>query len=105
MSGESEPGAADPAALKAVQVRIEGRVQGVWFRAWTAQEARARKLSGWVRNRADGTVEALFAGPEAAVDEMLAACWTGPPAAVVEEVRAQPVAAPEEPGFRQAPTA
>lgn len=105
MSSESEVDAADASAVKAVQVRIEGRVQGVWFRAWTAQEARARQLSGWVRNRADGTVEALFAGSATAVDDMLAACWSGPPAAVVQDVRAQPVAAPDEPGFRQMATA
>ena len=105
MSSESAAGVGDGTAVKAVQVRIEGRVQGVWFRAWTAQEARARQLSGWVRNRADGTVEAVFAGPAAVVDDMLAACWSGPPAAVVQDVQTQPTTAPDQSGFRQVATA
>ncbi|MDP6121448.1 MAG: acylphosphatase [Rhodospirillales bacterium] len=89
----------------AVRVRIEGRVQGVWFRAWTAQEATARGLDGWVRNRADGSVEALFAGPIAAVDEMLAACRRGPPMAAVSGVETAPAAAPADSGFHFLPTA
>ncbi len=87
----------------AVRVRIEGRVQGVWFRAWTAQEATALGLDGWVRNRADGTVEALFAGPADAVEEMVEACREGPPAARVTDVAARPADAPEKPGFHQLP--
>jgi acylphosphatase len=66
-----------------VRVRVEGRVQGVWFRAWTVQEATRRGLSGWVCNRRDGAVEAVFAGPRAQVDDMVAACRRGPPAAAV----------------------
>ncbi len=93
------------AVSKSVRVRIEGRVQGVWFRAWTEGEAEARGLAGWVRNRADGTVEALFAGPVEAVDDMLAACREGPPAARVTGVRIEPAEDPGEAGFRQAPTA
>ncbi|WP_245826527.1 acylphosphatase [Oceanibacterium hippocampi] len=65
---------------------MRGRVQGVWFRAWTRERAQALRLAGWVRNRRDGAVEALFAGPEPAVDEMLEACWEGPEAAVVKAV-------------------
>lgn len=90
---------------KAVRVVIEGRVQAVWFRAWTAQEAGARGLSGWVRNRMDGSVEALFAGAEADVDEMVAACRQGPPAAHVTGVTPYPAEAPEGGGFRHLPTA
>lgn len=71
---------------KAVIVRVSGSVQGVWFRAWTKQEAEARGLKGWVRNRRDGTVEALFAGPPQAVDDMIMACYQGPPLADVAEV-------------------
>ena len=58
-------------------VRIEGRVQGVWFRGWTVDDATRLKLDGWVRNRRDGSVEALFAGRAQAVDKMLAACRRG----------------------------
>ncbi len=87
------------------RVRIEGRVQGVWFRAWTAEQAIARGLKGWVRNRRDGSVEALFAGPEAAVEDMLRACREGPPAAAVTTVIAEPAEAPDGDGFLQLPTA
>jgi acylphosphatase len=59
-------------------VIIEGRVQGVGFRNWTQREAAKRGLNGWVRNRADGTVEAVFQGANAQVDAMLTACSNGP---------------------------
>jgi acylphosphatase len=69
-----------------VSVRIRGRVQGVWYRGWTEEEAARRGLRGWVRNRRDGSVEALFSGPAAIVQDMIEACWKGPPAARVEAV-------------------
>lgn len=69
-----------------VRVQIFGRVQGVWYRAWTEREAQSRGLDGWVRNRQDGTVEAVFSGAEADVKDMIEACWSGPPAARVEEI-------------------
>lgn len=69
-----------------VRVRIHGRVQGVWFRAWTVRAARKRGLSGWVRNRSDGTVEALFSGPEDQIEEMLAACHRGSTASKVSAI-------------------
>ena len=72
--------------LKTVRAIVAGRVQGVWYRAWTAEQAASRGLRGWVRNRRDGTVEALFAGPVDAVDGMLAACGEGPPLAKVTAV-------------------
>jgi len=72
--------------LKTVTVRIEGRVQGVYYRAWTEQTARRLNLDGWVRNRRDGSVEAVFSGPEAQVDEMLRRCAEGPPDAKVTSV-------------------
>ena len=84
---------------RAVLVRIEGRVQGVWYRGWTVQEAVGRRLAGWVRNRSDGSVEALFAGPKPAVDEMVEACWRGPPSAKVTKVAVRPTNPPEQPGF------
>lgn len=79
-----------PSSPQTVLVRITGRVQGVWFRAWTAEQATSRGLAGWVRNRADGSVEALFHGPEGAVREMIAACHQGPPAARVDAVEIEP---------------
>ena len=92
-------------ADKAVRVVIEGRVQGVWFRGWAMQEATRRGLGGWIRNRRDGTVEALFAGAEARVDEIVAACRRGPPAAHVLNVVVHPADDPGERRFRQAATA
>ena len=59
-------------------VTIRGRVQGVGFRAWAEVTALQRGLQGWVRNRRDGSVEVLFAGPEDAVGAMVAACRHGP---------------------------
>ena len=91
--------------MKRVRVVISGRVQGVWFRGWTVDEAIARGLDGWVGNRPDGTVEAVFSGPEETVDAMISRCWTGPPAARVEAVEIFADADPVEPGFRQVPTA
>jgi acylphosphatase len=67
-------------------VTILGRVQGVGYRAWTADEARTRHLQGWVRNRRDGSVEAVFAGDAEFVDAMIAACRKGPSMARVEAV-------------------
>lgn len=91
-------------ATVAVHVVIGGKVQGVWFRGWTIEQARARGLSGWVRNRTDGAVEALFAGPKAAVDDMIAACRRGPPAARVRDLRTEPAEPPAGAEFRQLPT-
>jgi len=76
--------------VSAVRVVIKGRVQGVGFRAWVIREARQRKLTGWVGNRNDGSVEALFAGDAATVDAMLEACRTGPRLAAVRDITASP---------------
>lgn len=67
-------------------IRIFGRVQGVFYRQWTMTEARDKGLSGWVRNRVDGTVEAVFKGDDAAVAEMIEACRRGSPRAFVTRV-------------------
>ena len=72
------------------QVTITGRVQGVGYRAWVDHTARNHDLEGWVRNRRDGRVEALFAGPPEVVSEMVAACRRGPSSARVESVQEEP---------------
>ena len=68
------------------KVRIYGRVQGVFFRQWTVNQARALNVSGWVRNCPDGTVEARVTGDEEAVARMIAAMRQGPSQARVEDV-------------------
>ncbi|MHB8069415.1 MAG: acylphosphatase [Desulfobaccales bacterium] len=69
-----------------VHVIIEGRVQGVFFRAHTRDEATARGLSGWVRNLPDGRVEALFEGEREVLNSMLAWCHQGPRYSYVDRV-------------------
>lgn len=85
--------------VKTLRVRIEGRVQGVWYRAWTVQEATRLGLSGWVRNRRDRSVEALISGPPDRVDDMLALFGRGPPAARVTGVYPKPDDPPESREF------
>jgi acylphosphatase len=72
--------------MKRVHVHISGRVQGVFFRAETQRAAMDFKLTGWVRNTADGRVEAVFEGENENVDKMIAWCRIGPPHARVENV-------------------
>lgn len=69
-----------------VHVAIRGRVQGVGYRAFVEDEAARRGLAGWVRNRRDGTVEALFCGPAATVDDVIEACRKGPWGARVDAI-------------------
>ena len=75
---------------KRVRVRIEGRVQGVYFRASTQREAQALGVAGFVRNLPDGAVEALIEGDEAAVDRLVEWCRHGPPGAGVTRVVCEP---------------
>jgi acylphosphatase len=91
--------------MKAVRVEIEGMVQGVAFRAWTERMAEWLKLTGWVRNRRDGSVEALFCGPDEAVDRMLLLCREGPPAARVSDVREEPFSGEPPLSFQVFPSA
>jgi acylphosphatase len=86
-------------------VRIEGHVQGVWYRGWTVDEATRLGLDGWVRNRRDGSVEVVLAGPPEAVDAMIAACHRGPPSARVDRVVASPSTESVPAGFEQRATA
>jgi acylphosphatase len=67
-------------------VIIRGRVQGIGYRAWTEVTALERGVEGWVRNRRDGSVEALFSGPNDEVAAMIAECRRGPPGARVDVI-------------------
>ncbi|CAL5052307.1 unnamed protein product [Urochloa decumbens] len=96
-----------PPSPKAVRVVVKGRVQGVFFRDWTVETARSLGLAGWVRNRRDGTVEALLSGEPDKVDEMVSRrIPVGPPASAVTAVVPSP-ADPVDPaeGFHRKPTA
>jgi acylphosphatase len=73
-------------AIETVRVTISGRVQGVCFRMETERAAEKYSVNGWVRNRRDGTVEALLQGDSRAVDDMLKWCGQGPPLAIVTKV-------------------
>ncbi len=98
MAGEPE--------RKTVRLRIYGRVQGVGYRAWTAQKARKLGLAGWVRNLNDGTVEAEVQGAREAIEALVAACHAGPPMARVTQVDSADVTGAEiYSDFRQRPTA
>ena len=82
---------------KAVRARITGKVQGVFFRAWTRERAQKKSVRGWVKNCADGSVEAVFVGSARAVDDMIAACRTGPQKARVETMDTEPADAAAAP--------
>jgi acylphosphatase len=93
-----------------VRATIVGRVQGIGYRVWTQAEAEALGLGGWVRNRRNGDVEAVFAGSPAAVEALCRRLWRGPPAARVERVEVSDAGADDlaagggAPGFRQIAT-
>ena len=90
--------------MESLRLRIHGRVQGVWFRGWAVAQAEELDLSGWVRNRQDGSVEAVISGPQTAVRAMVERCRRGPPGARVDAVREEPADEQIRPGFRQLPT-
>lgn len=90
--------------MSAKRLIIAGHVQGVGFRAWLADRARALDLAGWVRNRADGTVEALVAGDSAAVEELLRQCRRGPRLARVSDISEELAEPPDHPGFHCLPS-
>jgi len=90
--------------IVAVHARIEGKVQRVWYRNWTVENATKRGLTGWVRNRTDGSVEAVFAGPKDQVDDMVKVCWQGSPKSQVTNVITEACDVPTEPGFREIDT-
>ncbi|KAB2087246.1 hypothetical protein ES319_A04G089900v1 [Gossypium barbadense] len=95
MSSMATPQAAasdssQPSETKTVRVVIKGRVQGVFYRNWTIENATQLGLKGWVRNRRDGSVEALFSGTPDSVEEMEQRCRRGPPAAMVTGLQVFP---------------
>ena len=90
--------------MRAARLRIMGRVQGVGYRAWALQMASRLGLRGWVRNRSDGSVEAVIIGEEDAVDRMIEACREGPYAARVADVAVSDAADDGSPGFAPKPT-
>jgi acylphosphatase len=88
------------------RILVHGSVQGVFYRAWTVETARALGITGWVRNRADGTVELLAMGTDAAVNALVQHLHQGPPAARVERVEVAEAEAEAEPlkAFEKRPT-
>ena len=88
----------------AIRIVVRGRVQGVSYRAWTIDQAVKRGLRGWVRNRMDRSVEALFIGPADAVDAMVELCRQGPPLARVDALHRTDDVDDGSVGFDQKPT-
>jgi len=86
--------------LRRVRVLISGRVQGVWFRESCRERARLEGIGGWVRNRADGRVEAEFEGAPDAVERMIAWCRVGPSRARVDDVQVEVLEPVGYVGFR-----
>ena len=86
------------------RILVEGRVQGVFYRGWTVETARALGLNGWVRNRRSGGVEILVMGSEEAIETLAERCRQGPPAASVEQVSINAAEAEPMSGFEQRPT-
>jgi acylphosphatase len=86
------------------RLRIKGAVQGVGFRDWAREEAASRGLSGWVRNRSDGSVELMVSGADAKVQDMLRACTQGPPLAQVTSIDIDNEKEAPPSGFARKPT-
>lgn len=91
-------------ARHAARLVIEGRVQGVGFRWWVVEAASGLGLDGWVRNRADGSVEALAIGEAGEIERLISACREGPSSALVQSVRAEPAQDDGSAGFEQRAT-
>jgi acylphosphatase len=86
--------------VKRVRVLVRGRVQGVFFRAEARERARSLGVAGWIRNTGDGSVEAVFEGPDEQVDSLVEWCRRGPAGARVDEVEAVPEEPVGEIGFQ-----
>jgi acylphosphatase len=90
--------------LTALRLRIDGFVQAVGYRNFVIAEARKLGLDGWIRNRSDGTVEALVSGETKAVEAMVAACMRGPDGSRVKNVELHNSEPPAEKGFHRRPS-
>jgi len=86
------------------RIHVKGKVQGVWYRGWTIDQANELGLDGWVRNRIDGSVEAVVAGPADKVEALIVRCHAGPPAARVDKVTVEDIAGTVAAGFIQKAT-
>ncbi|KAI3522842.1 hypothetical protein L1887_00894 [Cichorium endivia] len=106
MSSQASPNPPTNSSVpsKTVRVVVKGRVQGVCYRDWTVQNATELGLKGWVRNRGDGSVEALFSGDADKVGEMQERCRRGPPSAVVTKLDVNPSTDDPGTGFERRPT-
>lgn len=87
-----------------LRLRIEGNVQAVGYRYFAIEEARRLGVDGWVRNRSDGTVEALVSGATEAVEEFVSVCMRGPSGARVSNIDMHKADAPAERGFHRRPS-
>ncbi|MGH6870571.1 MAG: acylphosphatase [Rhizomicrobium sp.] len=90
--------------LTALRLRIEGFVHAVGYRNFVIAEANKLGIDGWIRNRSDGTVEALVSGPTPAVEVIVAACMRGPEGSRVANVELHNSEPPDEKGFRRRPS-
>ncbi|XP_076915838.1 uncharacterized protein LOC143575318 [Bidens hawaiensis] len=104
MSSQSSSVHSSSTPIKTVNVIIKGTVQGVFYRDWTVQNATELGLKGWVRNRRDGSVEALFSGSADKVGEMQERCRRGPPSAMVTSLNVNPSTEDPGTGFERRPT-
>ena len=93
-----------PDEVITMNIRIEGDVQGIGFRDFAIREANSRRLKGWVRNRSDGSLEALASGPRTVVESFITACISGPRGARVTAFNLMPADAPDTLGFTRRPS-
>jgi acylphosphatase len=98
------PVMSDEEEIVSLRFRIEGSVQAVGYRNFVIEEARKLGLDGWIRNRADGTVEALASGPTKAIEAFFTVCARGPAGSRVENVEMHKAEPPEEKGFNRRPS-
>jgi acylphosphatase len=90
--------------ITSMRLRIEGFVQAVGYRNFVIEQARALSLDGWVRNRTDGTVEALVSGSTKSVEAFVSACARGPAGSKVKSIDVHKAEPPEEKGFARRPS-